>query len=156
MIDIIIIILSGIFATAVMCGFLEVVARSKLANADMVRAVGSLFTASYENALKPGLIIQFGFGIVFSFIYFGVLSFFWSTGPAVIGIIGGVVMGFFHGMVVGLSLVIVVAEHHPLEIFRKAGLTVAGTHLFGHMIYGLVIGIIFAASGIRILVTSVG
>ena len=155
MYNIIIIIIAGLVSTAVMCGFLELVTKSKLANADMIRAIGSMFTSSYENALKPGLIIQFSFGVVFAFIYFGVLSFFSAGNPA-IAIVGGIVIGFFHGMVVGLSIVISVAEHHPLERFREAGFTVAAAHLFGHMVYGLMIGIIFAITGVRILVTSVG
>lgn len=155
MIDIITIVISGLFATLVMCAFLEVVTRSKLANADMVRAIGSIFTGSYENALKPGLLIQFGSGVVFSFIYFGILSYF-SSGPSVVGAVMGAVIGLFHGMVVGLGIVVSVAEHHPLPKFRQAGFMVAASHVFGHMIYGLVIGTIFAATDIRILVTSAG
>lgn len=155
MIDVITIILAGLLATLVMCAFLELVTRSKLANADMIRAIGSIFTGSYENSLKPGLIIQFGSGVVFSFIYFGVLSFF-STGPSVVGAVMGAVIGLFHGIVVGLGIVVSVAEHHPLPRFRQAGFMVAASHVFGHMIYGLIIGMIFAASGIRIFVTSVG
>ena len=153
MINIITIMLSGVLATTVMCIFLEMVTRAKLANADMVRAVGSVFTGSYENSLKPGLVIQFGSGIIFSFIYFGTLSYF-STGPAAVGAVMGAVIGLFHGMVVGLGIVVAVAEHHPVARFREAGFMVAASHVFGHMIYGLIIGTIFAATGIRIFVTS--
>ena len=63
-------------------------------------------------------------------------------------------MGLFHGMVVGFVGVITVAEHHPLEKFKKAGFTVAVAHLFGHIVYGLSIGLIFSESGIRIFVAN--
>lgn len=67
---IITIIVAGMLATMAMCTLLELITRSRLTNADMVRAVGSLFTRSYEGSLIPGLIIQFSFGIVFAFLYF--------------------------------------------------------------------------------------
>lgn len=144
---IIIPLLAGSVATALMCLFLEIVTRVRLVNADMVRAVGSMFTRSYDNALVPGLIIQFGFGIVFGFIYFAILSYF-TSGSVLSGIFAGLLIGFFHGMVVSLALVIAVAEHHPLERFQAAGFTVAASHLAGHIIYGLVIGIVFGISGV--------
>ena len=52
-------------------------------------------------------------------------------------------------MSVSLALVISVAEHHPLERFRKAGITVAVSHLAGHMVYGLIVGAIWGVTGIR-------
>jgi hypothetical protein len=35
-----------------------------------------------------------------------------------------------------------VAEHHPLPEFREVGVAVAAAHLVGHIIYGLVVGMI--------------
>jgi hypothetical protein len=133
--------------------FLELITRTKLANADMVRAIGSIITRDYELALVPGLIIQFAFGIVFSFIYFGILSYFTST-LNINGILMSGFMGLFHGIVIGFVGVITVAEHHPLEKFKKAGLTVAVAHVLGHIVYGLTIGIFFSETGVRIFTTS--
>lgn len=149
----IVIILSGIIATFIMVLFLELATRTKLANADMVRAIGSILTRDYDKALIPGLIIQFGFGIIFSFVYFGVMSYF-SSAININGILMGGLMGFFHGIVVGFVGVITVAIHHPITKFKQAGFTVAVAHLFGHVVYGLSIGILFSQTGIRILVSS--
>ena len=44
-----IILLSGFVATLIMIGIMELVTRSQLANADMVRAIRSIFTKSYIN-----------------------------------------------------------------------------------------------------------
>jgi len=148
-----IILLSGIIATFVMVLFLELVTRTKLANADMVRAIGSILTGDSDKALIPGLVIQFGFGIIFSFIYFGILSYFTSV-IMINGILLGGLMGFFHGIVVGFVGVVTIAIHHPIEKFKQAGFTVAVAHLFGHVVYGLSIGILFSGTGIRILVSS--
>lgn len=149
--SVLVIILAGIVSTFVMIIFLELVTRTKLANADMVRAIGSIVTGSYDKSLVPGLIIQFGFGIVFSFVYFGILSYF-NSSIGLNGVLGGGLMGLFHGIVVGFVGVVTVAEHHPLESFRKAGFTVAAAHVFGHVVYGLAIGVIFNATNIRIFV----
>lgn len=146
-----VILLAGVVSTLFMVIFLELVTKARLANADMVRAIGSILTGSYHNALVPGLVIQFGFGIFFSFIYFGILSYF-NASIGLNGILGGGLMGLFHGVVVGFVGVITVAEHHPLTKFKQAGFTVSVAHLFGHIVYGLTIGIFFSATGVRILV----
>jgi len=148
---VLVMILAGIVSTFLMIMFLEFVTRTKLANADMVRAIGSIITGNYDKSLVAGLIIQFGFGIVFSFVYFGILSFF-NSSIGLNGVLGGGLMGLFHGIVVGFVGVVTVAEHHPLERFRQTGFTVAAAHVFGHVVYGLAIGIIFNVTNVRIFV----
>ncbi len=148
--NILTVFLSGIIATGVMCGFLELITKSKIANADMIRAVGSLFTREYKNSLYPGLFVQFSFGILFSFIYFAVFSFFVPS-SLILGLTTGFVMGFFHGMVVSMALVIAVAEHHPLERFRESGFSIAAAHVGGHIFYGLTLGTIYGISGVKLI-----
>jgi hypothetical protein len=58
-------------------------------------------------------------------------------------------IGIFHGVVFSFLLVILVAEHHPLEQFREAGSEVAIAHLAGHIIYGLILGTLVGILGIR-------
>jgi hypothetical protein len=60
----------------------------------------------------------------------------------------GIGFGVFHGMVVGLMLCWIVADHHPLEEFKEAGLAVAVSHLAGHVAYGLLVGIVIGFSGL--------
>lgn len=144
---IIFVIISGIIATAIMSFFMELLTKSDIADADMVRAVGSIITKTYEESFKTGLIIQFGFGIFFSFIYFLIFGYFVPASPA-IAIMSGFAMGFFHGMVVSLGIIVMVAEHHPLERFREAGFGVAVGHVAGHIVYGLVLGAIYGVTGL--------
>jgi len=145
-----IILAAGFIATGLMCLLLEFITKTRLANADMIRAIGSLYTGSYHNALIPGLIIQFGSGTLFAFAYFMVMNFFF-TPTLLSGILGGLIIGLFHGIAVGFALVITVAEHHPVAKFRKAGLTVASSHIAGHVIFGLAIGVIYGLSNIQIV-----
>lgn len=144
---IIFVIVSGLIATALMSLFMELLTKSDIADADMIRAVGSIMTKSYEEAFKTGLMIQFGFGVFFAFIYFFIFGYFVSVN-LFIAIMAGFAIGFFHGMVVSLGIIIIVAEHHPVERFRNAGFEVAVGHVAGHIIYGLTLGAIYGITGL--------
>ncbi len=137
---------AGIFGTAGMEILLQSITKSGMANADMARAVGSLFTKSLQNAYGIGIIIQTINGIVFAFLYTLVIVYFQvhgflSTAGA------GTLIGFIHGAVVGFILVAAVAENHPLQEFKEAGFSVAVAHWVGHLIYGLIVGAVIGLMG---------
>jgi hypothetical protein len=131
----------GLLGTGGMTLFMWIVDRSGLVNADMMRAVGSLLTKSYDNALLPGVLIHFGSGIVFAGIYGAIIA---GLQPSRFStcLAFAMAMGAFHGGVVSLMLVVAVAERHPLEKFRQAGFSVAGVHWIAHVIYGAFVGIV--------------
>lgn len=133
------IVIAGLISTVLMCVVLETTTRLKLANADMIRALGSLFTGKFDNSMKPGLIFMLLSGVFFGFVYYAIINFFVPS-PGIATVLAGLAMGLFHGMVVSLALVVIVAEHHPLERFRKAGFQVAAAHLGAHVIYGFSVG----------------
>jgi hypothetical protein len=146
---VVIIALAGILATTVMIGVMSVVHYFKLANADMVRAIGSMYTRSYERSLVPGLIIHYFFGLFFAFAY----AFLIGIAPVLTPGSTIVILsfaGFVHGLIVGLFLEIRVAEHHPLKQYRNVGLSVVVAHIVGHIFYGLSIGLFFAANMAKI------
>ena len=148
--SILVIILSGILGTSGMSLVMWLITRSGLANADMIRAVGSIYSRSCENALLPGIIMHFTAGIIFAFLYVIFLSIF-SLGSVGAYIGMGAMTGVFHGLVVSFLIVVLVAEHHPIEQFQKAGSEVAVAHLVGHIIYGLIVGAVIGIGGIRFL-----
>lgn len=132
-------VVAGLIATTGMELLFRKITKSGLANADMVRAIGSVFTKSMETAYRVGIIIHFISGIIFAFIYTLVISFLNIHG--FISCVGsGLLMGFIHGAVVGFVLVVLVSEHHPLAEFRNAGFLVAVAHWGGHLLYGVIIG----------------
>lgn len=133
------VMLVGVVATACMTLSLYSIHWSGFANGDMVRALGSWVTRRYEDSLPIGLLIHFSAGAGFALIY--VLAWQWTGFPATtLGVPIGALFGLFHGSVVSLMLVMMVAEHHPLERFREAGFRVALTHVVAHVVYGVVIG----------------
>jgi hypothetical protein len=88
-----------------------------------------------------GIVIHFVSGIFFAFLYslaitaFNVHNVLLTTGS-------GVLIGFIHGGVVGFLLVTAVAEHHPLPQFKKAEFSVGVAHWIGHVVFGLLVGLI--------------
>ena len=94
--------------------------------------------------------MHFTAGIIFAFLYVVFLSLF-SLGSVGAYIGMGAMTGVFHGLVVSFLIVVLVAEHHPIEQFQKAGAEVAVAHLVGHIIYGLIVGAVIGYAGIRFL-----
>ena len=142
------IVSAGLLGTLFMSSLMTMIHRSEWANADMIRALGSLLTRKYETALLPGLLIHVVAGITFAFGY-----------AALVGLIladreGGalvicVVMGLIHGIVVGLVLMGLVSERHPVERFQKAEIEVIAAHVAGHVAYGLGVGLVLNAFDVR-------
>ena len=133
-------ILAGIIATAGMTVFLWVMDKTGKINANMVRALGSAVTRSIETSLLPGIIIQFVSGIFFAFIYIYALGLLQLSNPFSYVLAGGII-GFAHGFAFSFIMVIL-AEHHPVEKFQNAGFQVAIAHFIAHVIYGCLIGLI--------------
>lgn len=138
-------IIAGFVATLGITGTLWFINRMRLTNADMVRAVGSLFTRSSENATMVGLAIHFLAGIIISVVYLHLLSLL-NAGGVVTGITSltffGGLLGFVHGFIFSFIMVIV-AEHHPVDLYQKADFLVAVAHVIGHIVYGLLLGLMF-------------
>jgi hypothetical protein len=65
---ILITILVGLIGTAGMSVILWGITHSGVANSAMIRAIGSLFTKSYDDSSAPGLIIHFIVGIIVAFV----------------------------------------------------------------------------------------
>ena len=131
-------ILAGLLATTAMSSFLYLVHFSGAANADMIRALGSMLTKNADNALLAGLITHAISGVMFAFPYAIVLELAPVSGYAKTAV-GGLI-GFFHGFVLSFMLIALVAESHPIERFRSAGVSVAVVHLLAHVVYGATIG----------------
>jgi hypothetical protein len=109
-------------------------------NANMVRALGSALTRSMDTSLLPGLAIQYISGVIFAFFYIYFLQML-KLSDALSFTIAGCVIGFAHGFVFSFIMVIL-AEHHPVEKFQNAGFQVAITHFFAHIVYGGLVGLV--------------
>ena len=147
------IVLAGVVGTTVMTLVMALIHRMGWANADMVRAIGSIYTRSFKSAFWPGLVIHYGAGILFAFLYAVLVA------VAPIHTDGGTIMvtlctGIFHGMSMGMVLAVMVAENHPLPEFRKAGVGVVLSHVVGHIFYGLTVGLVFVLTHTKLALLS--
>lgn len=138
-------IVAGLIGALVMNRGLRAIGQAYGKNVDMVREMGSFFTGSTENAARTGTIIHLTAGVVFGVLY--LLA--WSamdllTFPATLLL--GLGFGFLHGMIMSYVLMILVYVKHPLEEYRKASFATAVIHLAGHILFGLVVGLISGLS----------
>ena len=134
-------ILAGLVGTVLMSITLTFVHRTGWADADMIRAVGSLYTKKYENSLIPGLLIHAASGIVFAFPYTIVMRALDVPVNAAMPAIG-FGLGLFHGVAMSYVMLAAVSESHPVERFRDPGFGVAVAHIVAHLAYGLGVGTI--------------
>ena len=134
-------IFAGLIATTGITAVLWAINRTGWANADMVRAVGSFFSKSYENALGIGLAIHFVNGIIIAAVYLHALSIMKLSNLGFEIFFGGL-FGFGQGLIVGWCIVRF-ADVHPVEQFQQASLQVAVAHTFAHVVYGMLIGAAF-------------
>ncbi|MCC6711748.1 MAG: hypothetical protein IT344_00150 [Candidatus Dadabacteria bacterium] len=141
-------VLAGIVATSGMSLLMWAITRSGIAEADMIRAIGTIFTRSGKSAFTVGLVVHYIVGVVIAFAYVALISIIgYSSVAGAIGL--GCLISVAHGVAFGFVLVISVAEHHPMERFRKAGMEVAVAHFAGHVVYGFLIGTVVGLTGIR-------
>ncbi|MGC1478869.1 MAG: DUF6789 family protein [Chthoniobacterales bacterium] len=129
---------AGIVGTALMTAFLLIPRWLKIANVDIIRAVGALVTKREDNAWKPGMAIHLFSGIVFGYIYWAALS----LAGLPLNIWTGIVLGAVHGAIVMLLTGIAVMEHHPMRKYQDRGPMTGFMQLLAHVIYGGTVGLI--------------
>ena len=138
---------AGFVGASSMSAVMGIIHGTGYANADMIRAIGSLVTRKYEGSFGWGLAIHLLSGMLFAIPYtaiigaFGEKSLLMSTG------LGGL-MGLMHGLVMSLILLGMVTERHPMNRFKQAGFEVAIAHVVGHIAYGIGVGAVTYALSI--------
>jgi hypothetical protein len=136
---------AGILGAGAMEVVMWLITREGWAKANMIVAVGSLFTRSRENAFRTGVMLHAISSFVFAMLYaFAMTRLGLSHLPT--SFFAGIGFGIIHGLVVSLMLVWFVAERHPLEEFQEAGLAVGVSHFAGHVAYGAVVGLVIGLS----------
>jgi hypothetical protein len=134
-------LIGGIVGTAAMSVLLLFPRWLGVGKIDVIPAVGALITGKAENALPIGYIVHFTSGIIFAYIYWGLLVLmkmpivWWAFAMA----------GFIHGIVVMLLVCITVMEHHPIARYHERGPMTGLAQLFAHIVYGVVVGLIVHA-----------
>jgi Family of unknown function (DUF6789) len=127
--------------TGAMSAFLLLPRWLGIGKIDVIPAVGALITRKAENAFSIGYIVHFASGIVFAYIYWGLLLLmkmplaWWAFAMA----------GCIHGIIVMLLVCITVMEHHPIARYHERGPMTGLAQLIAHIVYGVVVGLIVHA-----------
>lgn len=139
------VIIAGVTGTVLMSIVMYFIHRRGWANADMIRAIGSLVTRRYENSVLPGLLLHLSAGVLLAIPYLFVLRGAGISHPLHL-ISVGLALGTFHGAAM-IFVLMALAEKHPVPQFQKASMDVAWAHVVGHMAYGAGIGLVAALLG---------
>ena len=130
------ILLGGVAGTVVMTIFLLIPRWMGWGKIDVIRAVGALITRRRDEVFLRGLILHLFMGILFAYVYWGILDL--SHIP--LNSLSGLFLGCLHGSVVMLLVSIVIMEHHPIAGYHEKGLGTGLAQLLAHMLYGLTLG----------------
>src|SRR5947209_6402883 len=106
---------------------------------DVVSALGSLAAPNKQDAVTLGGAIHFTMGILFAMVYAAL----WSLGIGSPVWWWGLIFGLVHGMLVIVSLYVVLHRYPQLSEILN-GLPVVAAILLNHMVFGLVVAIVYS------------
>ena len=106
---------------------------------DVVSALGSLAAPNKQDAVTLGGAIHFTMGILFAIIYASL----WSLGIGSPMWWWGLIFGLVHGMLVIVSLYVVLHRYPQLSEVLN-GLPVMAAILLNHMVFGLVVALVYS------------
>ncbi|HTQ30770.1 MAG TPA: hypothetical protein VMI53_06130 [Opitutaceae bacterium] len=138
-------LVAGVLGVAALELVMWLITRKGWARGNMLIAIGSLVTRSRDRAFLVGALFHVGSGVFFALLYAWVM---WRLGLTHLqnALAAGAGFGALQGMMVSLTLVWIVAEHHPLEEFKEAGLAIGVSHVAGHVAFGVMVGLVVGLS----------
>ncbi len=141
-------IIAGIVATLVFTMILMMAPKMGMPKMDIVGLLGSMF-GKPNQAL--GWMMHLMMGIIFALIY----AFLWSSGIGAVTWTGGLVFGAVHWLSVGVIIAMIPMLHAGIKsgavqapgmwMTNNGGLMAFMGGLVGHMIFGAVVALVYAA-----------
>jgi hypothetical protein len=147
---ILVIIIAGILGATGRILLLELVSRVRVTHVDPIKAVGTLYHGYFGHPFLRGIGANYLFGIISAFIYLVLVSFICPVASIPATAAFCALIGLFQGYAEGFPLVPLVAEHHPLPEFRKYGHEVVLCNWLVQILYGLIVGVIFGWTKVRL------
>jgi hypothetical protein len=142
-------VIAGVVASLVFSLVLMMAPKMGMPKMDIVSLLGSMF--SPQTNLAVGWMMHLMMGIVFALIY----AFLWSLGIGAPTWVGGLVFGSVQWLIVGLVMGMIPVIHAGIKsgavkapglwMTNNGGLMAFMGGLAGHMIFGIVIALVYAA-----------
>jgi hypothetical protein len=143
-------IVAGFIATLVFTAVLMMAPRMGMPRMDIVDLLGTMFSAKSNRAL--GWVMHLMMGMVFGLVY----AFLWTQGIGSDTWLYGLVFGAIHWLVVGVMMALIPMMHAGIKsgAVKAPGMWMTGNGgglmafmggLVGHMIFGVVVALVYAA-----------
>ena len=142
-------IVAGVAGTAVLSMVMALGPRMGMPRMAIWEMLGSMFDKQGNNAL--GWVLHFMMGIVFAIIYAGL----WTAGIGGVNLLGGVIFGAVHFLIVGVMMGAMPVMHAGIKAgaVQAPGVLMLGSGglmglmggLIGHVLYGLVVALVYGA-----------
>ncbi len=83
--------------------------------------------------------MHYGWGLIFAALYIVIMH---LISPPIEAsyIILALITGVSHGIVASTLIIVIIAENHPVEKYRSAGLSAAIAYMLSHIVFGIVVG----------------
>ena len=133
-------IVAGLAGTAAMTVLMYLAPMMGLPKMDIIGMLGSMFTSNKGTATILGLVTHFMMGGIFAIIY----ALLWSLGIGSPTWLWGLIFGAVHGVVAIVTMPLM-ARMHPRPPEMEGGMLTMLGQLMGHMVYGLVVALVYAA-----------
>ena len=133
-------IVAGLAGTAAMTVLMYLAPMMGLPKMDIIGMLGSMFTSNKGTATILGLVAHFLMGGIFAIIY----ALLWSLGIGSPTWLWGLIFGAVHGVVAIVTMPLM-ARMHPRPPEMDGGMLTMLGQLMGHMVYGLVVALVYAA-----------
>lgn len=131
----------GLLGALAMEGFMRLVYAQIEESLDMSEALGALVTRKLEGARRVGTQLHLLSGVVFGLLYAIVLTLIPMSG-FLWALLVCLALSLLHGLLFAYGLMFIASEHHPVEKYREATLQTGILHLFAHVVYGAVLGVV--------------
>ncbi len=142
-------ILAGILATLVFSAVLMIAPKMGMPKMDIVEMLGSMFSA--RTNLVLGWMAHLMMGVIFALIY----TFLWSRGIGAATWTSGLVFGAVHWLIVGMVMGMIPMMHVGIKsgavkapglwMTNQGGAMAFMGGLVGHIIYGVVVALVYSA-----------
>jgi uncharacterized membrane protein YagU involved in acid resistance len=142
-------VIAGVAASLVFSFVLAMAPKMGMPKMDIVDLLGSMFSARTNQVL--GWMMHLMMGVVFALIY----AFLWSSGISSATWVGGLIFGAVQWLVVGMVMGMMPMMHVGIKsgavkapglwMTNNGGLVAFMGGLVGHMIFGIVIALVYSA-----------
>jgi len=142
-------VIAGVAASLIFSFVLAMAPKMGMPKMDIVSLLGSMFSAKSNQAL--GWMTHLMMGIVFALIY----ALLWSLGISAATWVGGLIFGAAQWLVVGMVMGMMPMMHEGIKsgavkapglwMTNNGGLMAFMGGLVGHMIFGIVIALVYSA-----------